>query len=267
MVEQPVFVASEGLHRLVARCAPLWGGEAEVVRTYWNSPQRTAATERTWVIHQMYKEYWDGVVPPLAAIQRMVPQVERGVTRAKLAELTKVLYEEVEHYALFADIFDLIKDAGELTPDPETIKRLGAWKENDTLMNTRVRHRQENAAIGMRACRFTEGGYCAMYSEGMKLRGRSALDDAIAHACTRIYEEEFDHMLLGILGIDDAAMSEADWKLLADMCVEQFQCRIHMRNAQFGYPVPAARIAELIAGKGEPMAFDYARAERLRGAH
>lgn len=259
------FVASSGFRRLVERNAPLWGGEAEVIRTYFNSPQRNAASDRLWVLRQMYKEYWDGIMPPLAALQRLLPQLEREVTRTQLLELTEVLHEEVEHYGLFAEIHDRLRDPGEAAPDPETLRRDGAWPENDTLMGIRAGHRRAHGALGHRAYQFTEGGYCTLFSEGMKLKGRGGIDDLIARVCTHIYHDEFEHMLLGITGIDDERMSEADWALLADMTVEQLQYRIRMRNAQFGFPVPEARIAELVAGKAEPLPFDYALAEKLRG--
>jgi hypothetical protein len=33
--------------------------------------------------------------------------------------------------------------------------------------------------------------------------------------------------------------------------------RIHMRNEQFGFPLAAARIREIEAGRIEPLRFDY----------
>lgn len=40
------------------------------------------------------------------------------------------------------------------------------------------------------------------------------------------------------------------------------------RNAQFSHPLTDKRIAEIVAGKIEPIAFDYARAETyLQAAH
>jgi len=33
--------------------------------------------------------------------------------------------------------------------------------------------------------------------------------------------------------------------------------RIHMRNEQFGFPVPKERIRAILAGDIEPMRFDY----------
>ncbi len=50
-------------------------------------------------------------------------------------------------------------------------------------------------AFTLRAHLFTEGGYCALFREGMKLGGRGGVDDAIAAACAEIHDEEFDHMM------------------------------------------------------------------------
>jgi hypothetical protein len=44
------------------------------------------------------------------------------------------------------------------------------------------------------------------------------------------------------------------------MTVAQGRLRIRMRNAQFGYPVAAERVAELESGAAEPIAFDFRRA-------
>jgi len=44
--------------------------------------------------------------------------------------------------------------------------------------------------------------------------------------------------------------------------------RLTMRNAQFSHPLTDKRIAEIVAGQIEPVAFDYDRAETyLESAH
>ena len=37
------------LQNLIKVSAPLWAGEAEVVRTYWDSPVRTLETDLLWL--------------------------------------------------------------------------------------------------------------------------------------------------------------------------------------------------------------------------
>ncbi|MDE1904364.1 MAG: hypothetical protein KGI46_10945, partial [Alphaproteobacteria bacterium] len=46
------------LQRLINLAAPYWAGEAEVVRTYWSSPQRTRSTDLLWLSRQCFKEFW-----------------------------------------------------------------------------------------------------------------------------------------------------------------------------------------------------------------
>ena len=50
---------SEKLISLVGTVAPLFAGEAEVIRTYWTSPIRTKETDRLWLLRQARKEVWD----------------------------------------------------------------------------------------------------------------------------------------------------------------------------------------------------------------
>jgi len=264
MTGEKRFSVSDPLKQLIALNAPYWAAEAEVIRTYWHSPLRTDDTDRKWLTHQMYKEYWDGIYPPLEIFSKALPQVENTVSRQDLLKMSMMLHEEVEHYCLFANLYDkLIGSTGpKLTPDD--LKRLGGWPENDALMKTRAAHKQLNPAIGQRAYHFTEGGYCALFAEGMKLKGRGGIDEAIARVCEHIYEDEFDHMLLGLINTDRHRLSDTDWALLGRMTVEQLQCRIRMRNAQFSLPVSPQRLEEMCAGKCVPITFDYERAQGHR---
>ena len=96
----------------------------------------------------------------------------------------------------------------------------------------------------------------------MRLRGRGGVDDVIADACALVYADEWEHMLLGIAGLDDddGARSPEAWAVLRDLSVAQMEARIRMRNAQFGFPLPEARVAAILGGDVVPLAFDYPRA-------
>ena len=247
---------STGLLDLVEANTPFWGGEAEVIKSYWGSPLRNTETDRKWLTHQVYKEYWDGVLPPLAQFSEQLPRAGVQVERAKLVELAEVLYEEVEHFTLFADLF-LVLDGNDYQLSPDELKVAGAWPENDALMVLRQAHIAESEKLGQRASRFTEGGYCALFSEGMKLAGGNEFDSAMAEVCRKIYADEFNHMLLGIIATDNDQLSESDWKALQQYTVAQTKQRIVMRNAQFSFPVPASRMDELLAGKAVPAVFDF----------
>jgi hypothetical protein len=94
----------------------------------------------------------------------------------------------------------------------------------------------------------------------MTLAGNGGADDMIARACALVYEDEFGHMCKGIVGLDRDEQSDSDWALMTGLSVELATLRIHMRNGQFSYPLPAARIAAIIAGDIEPVAFDFEKA-------
>ena len=254
--------ASAGLLALIEANAPFWSAEAEVIRGYWDAPIRNAETDRKWLTHQVYKEYWDGVLPPLALFNEYLPKAGAQAGRKKLLEIAEVMYEEVEHFSMFADLF-LVLDGKDYQLSTEELKEAGAWPENDALMTLRQQHISEARELGQRAFRFTEGGYCALFSEGMKLAGRNDFDSAVAGVCKKIYEDEFNHMLLGIIEADSNQLSDSDWAALQQYTVAQMKKRIIMRNAQFSFPVSDSRMGELLAGKAAPVIFDFDYAAQL----
>jgi hypothetical protein len=119
--------------------------------------------------------------------------------------------------------------------------------------------------LGERACKFTEGGYCTLFSEGMKLSanpgGHEGRDGIIAEACAKVYDDEFGHMLRGIVGLDREGLSREDWAAFERISIEQMKSRILMRNDQFGKPLSDKRVKEIYAGEVTPIAFDYAQAK------
>jgi len=245
------------LQRLIDSNARLWAAEAEIVRNYWDSSVRTTETDILWLRRQMYKEFWDGFFPPFDNVISKMDLLERTVSRNDFLNAAEIMYEEFVHYCLFAEVHDKLNN-GPLI-HPQQLRESGNWKENMGLMNLRSEHKKHHPALGPRAHYFTEGGYCTLYSEGMKLKGRGGTDDMIANACVRVYDDEFDHMLIGIANMDDD-LNEDECRLLEELTAEQMRYRIHMRNAQFSFPVSDKRVDELCNGILEPMEFDYQRA-------
>lgn len=250
----------DGLRRLIAANARLWAAEAEVVRSYWDSALRTRETDLLWLLRQCYKEYWDGFVPPFDRLRDEIQGIDRQVDRRTVLDHARILAEELSHYCAFADAYEALLREGEPGVHPDLLKSEGNWSENVDLVDLRAEHKRLHGELGRRAHFFTEGGYCTLYSEGMKLRGRGDPEDKIAEACRLVYDDEFGHMLLGIAGLDEHGLTDSHWALLQDLTVEQMKLRIAMRNAQFSYPVPKTRISELQAGVCEPIAFDWQRA-------
>ncbi len=267
---------SDNLRRLIESNAPLWAGEAEIVRTYWTSPIRTRETDKTWLKYQCWKEYVGVAMGPGGALEEnrltglgktlteQVPQLDITVDRHALRDEIEKHFVEFTHYCLFADVYDSLLEPGEprLNANQVTV-----WPEEDALAKFRAQIRRGKGKL-MRATGFTEGGYCTLYSEGAKLKGRPGVDGRIGAACQKVFDDEFGHMMYGVMGVEMESMTAGDWAELRDVTCQILRLRLYMRNAQFSHPVSARRIDEIIAGKIEPIAFDYAKAETyLRDGH
>jgi len=261
------------LKRLIDIATPLWAGEAEVVRTYWSSPKRSLETDLLWLRRQCFKEFWGsgvgkydrgGVVPgQLKRLAEKVDEVDVSIDRHEFLEVLEGMKAEYSHYCAFADVHDALRPGGTPKLDP---RRLEPWPEEDALTALRYKHQAEHGALGMRACKLTEGGYCTLFSEGMALKGRPGADGRIAEACAKVYDDEFEHMLSGFAGIAEENLSAADWALLQTLVTEQLRQRIRMRNGQFSYPLSEERVQAIYRGDIKPLAFDYERAKIGNGA-
>ena len=258
----------EHLRNLIEASAPLWAGEAEVVRTYFDSPSRSAETDRVWLKRQCFKEFYGSgygepehgmLVEWGREIIALRPELDRGLDRHELLELVEAHYAEYHHYCLFADIYDELGSPGDPPLAPLMCEN---WTEGKALDDFRREIRRNHGALGQAAFGFTEGGYCTLYSEGARLAGRGGIDDRIAAACQRVYDDEVGHMLRGVIGFGDLAPEDTDWELAGKLVAGQLRRRIRMRNGQFGEPVSERRIEEIFAGEIEPIAFDYALAEQ-----
>jgi hypothetical protein len=265
---------SDNLKRLIEANAPLWAGEAEIVRAYWTSPIRTRESDKLWLKRQCWKEYagigdsigaTKGKVGNLAAVlARDVPQLDVSVDRHDMKEEIEKTFVEFTHYVLFADIYDTLRDKDEPKLNANT---LAPWPEEEALASRRREVRKGLGKLGARGSDFTEGGYCTMYSEGAKLMGRPGVDGLVGVACQKVYDDEFGHMMYGVIGVDDEGLTKAEWDQLHELTTEQLRLRLYMRNAQFSHPLPESRIKEIIAGKIEPVRFDYKRAESYLASH
>lgn len=248
------------LKRLVDLAAPYWAGEAEVVWTYFQSPTRTTETDLVWLRRQCFKEIWGSGVGdkkkglfqgPVAYLSEVFDKIDREVDRHAVLDVIDDLRTEFSHYCLFADIHDWL--SGEKLSPP----MLRGWRSDDELARLRYEYRERRGRLGYFAVRFTEGGYCSMYSAGMRLAGSGQLGDRIARACEQVYTDEIGHMRAGYVGLAEQQLSTAEWQEIADMIRTILLQRLHMRNEQFSYPLSAERIRAIQAGDIEPLAFDY----------
>lgn len=267
---------SQNLRRLIEANAPLWAGEAEIVRSYWTSPIRTRETDKQWLKRQCWKEYVGSAVDSGSTIEvamltglagyikENMARLDLTVDRHAVRDEVEKVYAEFTHYCLFADVYDSLLEPGEPRINAN---QLTTWPEEDALARYRLDIRKNRRKFA-RASGFTEGGYCTLYSEGAKLKGKPGVDGRIAKACQKVFDDEFGHMMYGVVGVEIDDMTAADWRELTEVTCEILKRRLYMRNAQFSHPLTETRIKEIVAGKIEPIAFDYARAETyLAGAH
>lgn len=256
------------LRHVIEIATPLWAGEAEVVRTYWSFPKRNLQTDLLWLARQCFKEFWGsgvtkfdqgGIVPgSLKRLAEQAPQVDDKIDRHEFLDALEGVKAEFSHYTAFADLYDAMRPKGTPRLHPQMLEE---WPEEKALTVMRYRHREAHGTIGMRACKTSEGGYCTLFSEGMKLKGRPGFDGMIAEACAKVYDDEFGHMLSGIAGIAEEGLADADWKLLETLLAEQLKQRIRMRNAQFSFPLSEERVQAIYRGNIQPLQFDYERAQ------
>jgi hypothetical protein len=261
---------NENLTRLITVSAPLWAGEAEVVRTYWDSPIRTKETDLLWLRRQCFKEFNGkglgehkdlGIfLGPLTEILESFPKIDNGVERHHILDLIETIHDEFTHYCLFADVYDAIKDPSDPPLNPQELQ---TWEWDKILTEMRIEQNHTYGEIGVRASHFTEGGYCTLFREGMKLKGRGGADDKIADACKEIYDDEFGHMIGGIVGLNDEPLSIQDFDLMTDLVQKQLQARIKMRNEEFSFPLSEDRVEEIYNGDIAPEPFDFKKAESI----
>jgi hypothetical protein len=247
---------SPNMKTMIDRCSRLWAAEAEVFQSYWDAPMRSADTDRIWIERQMYKELIDGVYASFKWLQDNFEMLETKITRADVLDEIRVMQEEFVHYSAFMEVYELLNVSQKVSlPSPVRLREIGAWRENDLLMSLRAQHRKEFGHLGLRAQRFTEGGYCTLFSEGMKLRNRNGIDGQIAIACTAVYEDEFSHMLRGIadIAISSETLSDQEWQTMTELVVAQLKQRVLMRNAQFSQPIHSNRLEAICAGACDPI--------------
>jgi hypothetical protein len=261
-----VVTAPSGLVAVIEANTPFWGAEAEVCRTYFEWPRRSAATDAQWLVRQAAKELVDGVAVRVRAVARALDEGAAAGRPEDLVRMTEGLHEEATHYLAFVGAYERLGLDGLPPLDAATLTAACDWPENVALRELRAEHRRRHGELGAHAGLFTEGGYCTLFSEGMRLAGRGGADDAIARACALVHDDEFEHMLDGIAGFRELDLRAEEWDVLVTLTVEQSRQRIRMRQAQFGEPVTPDRVDELLAGRGEPVAFDWARARLARHA-
>src|SRR5438309_2087365 len=109
-------MTSANIQRLISVAAPLWAGEAEVVRTYWTSPARSLPTDLLWLQRQCFKEFWGSGVGKydrggvfLGQLRNLADkalEIDISIDRHEILDVVEGLKAEFSHYCHFADLYD-----------------------------------------------------------------------------------------------------------------------------------------------------------------
>ena len=113
------------------------------------------------------------------------------------------------------------------------------------------------SGMGLDCC----GDFVVIHRSHGILSVQARVDGRIGAACQKVFDDEFGHMMHGVVGVDDEGLSEADWEQLLELTMEQLRLRIPMRNEQFSHPLSEQRVGEILNGDIEPIEFDFAKAE------
>ncbi len=68
-------------------------------------------------------------------------------------------------------------------------------------------------------------------------------------------------MLIGIVGLDDAQLSDGDWSLMTELFIRILCHRVRLRNGEFSYPLSEDRVEAIFSGDIVPERFDFEKAE------
>lgn len=228
---------------LVDSVAPLWAGEAEITRSYFEGDGRSPESDLFWLRAQAFKETRHLRDLP-AEIQREYRETGSVAVHPDGEGAGKILREEMKHYRLLADLIE------KLDGSPVVIDALGGLEEDRKLQALRARYREQGGELARATVTFTEGGGGSMYSVLSSL-GESELDRGIAAAFREIHADEVIHGPMQVFRIARRARSDQDWARCREMAVAICRQRLRMRSEMFGWPLSELRLHEIESGKIE----------------
>ena len=221
-----------------------WGGHHEVVRTFFGT-SRPREQLIAWLELQLYKEIH--VVPHkareiLEMYERLDVDLERGEFEAECYELA----DEVQHYRLLADVLEL------LTGQRKPALAYEATPEQLELEAVRRKYAGSGAFVKS-VGGFAPGGGTAFAAAGCMIDG-GPVERQMAAAFAVIYRQELQHYNKNRFVFDRLAREASAIELEEGQRYAHELARQHflLRNASFGYPLSAERVAEIEAGKVSP---------------
>jgi hypothetical protein len=230
--------------------------EAEVVHAFFRKP-RPKRDHLRWLSAQAYKEY-SAIKPIFTALAKLYPEIDRGIDRHSFAELAEKLADETQHARLVMDLLENARQKKVTFDDllwlPEDKKLAGIRARYSpsyatllhgagSIKSAEIRRKDE--ALERAAITLTEGGGGALYLVCSKLGNRGGFEGKIAAAFKQILADETSHKDAGGRSLNALIRSPSAFSRAARIISEVSNQRLRMRNEQFGFPLPEARIAAL----------------------
>jgi hypothetical protein len=221
-----------------------WGGHYEVVKTFFSEP-RPREQLTAWLELQLYKEIH--VVPEIARkiialYEKLDKEIERGEFESECYELA----DEAQHYRLLADVYETLtgqrKPALAFKPTPEQL----------ALEAVRKKYR-DSSPLTQSVGGFSPGGGTAFAAAGCMIDG-GPIERQLAEAFKIIYRQEREHYNKNRLVFDRLAREAdpADFAQALQYANELAREHFLLRNASFGYPLSAERVAAIERGDVTP---------------
>jgi hypothetical protein len=233
----------QGMTSVVARAAPYWAGEAEVVRSYFSRP-RTRDQDLFWLSAQAYKE-----ARPFRNLPEHLQEefLRTGVAQSHQNgnDTAQRIVEETRHFRLLADLIATCFGVRVSLTDTVLLP------EDRRLQELRATMRAHGGELERAAVAFTEGGGGAMFQVLSQLTG-GEVERKIASVFRIIAQEEIPHGPMEIHAIARRAKSEADWERARIIVQRISRQRVLMRNEMFGFPLSSVRVQEIDAGQIQP---------------
>ncbi len=241
-------------------------GNAEVVRVYFSRP-RAREKDIAWIKRQAARELttaWKF----LDNLKELRPKFDQGVGRRDYEGLARAFQEELEHYRLFADILE--QELHEAV-NPAELLSIGVWSEHKDLPENskKARYERELRTSGDRLAKIAlgigEGGGSGWLIAGSRISG-GPLEDRLARVMGEIAAEEVYHGPIHIAEAAKQLRTEEELEAVKRILREYLRYHLRMKNEQFGYPLPEARMGEIDEGRFEPLeGIDFTPAEQDRG--
>ena len=243
------------VQQLTKLAAAYRAAEEAVVGAFFAKPRRKGDHLR-WLRAQAFKEY-SAIKPIFTALEKLYPEIDRGIDRHDYEDLTEKLADETKHARLVMDLLE------ELNGKKVTFKDLLWLPEDKKLAKIRARYsksystllhgsgkisakeiRRNDESLERAAITLTEGGGGALYRVCSKLK-KTGVDAKIAKVFHEILLDEVGHKNSGGRALAKLVKTKAAFNRAVKIICEVSAQRLRMRNEQFAFPLSKSELSAL----------------------